>query len=245
MDFEKLQKSINIFFKEPKLLVTALTHPSYLAEHPEEKYHNQRLEFLGDAILGSVVAYYLYENFPKSSEGYLTKIRAAVVCEFSLASIARKLQLGDCLRLGKGEEQSGGRERPSILADAFEALTAAIFLDQGWEQTNIFLRDLLKEEIARAVQGVSRDYKTSLQEVIQRDGHDSLTYRLLDETGPDHDKKFVSGVFLDNKLLGKGTGKSKKESEQQAAQAALEYLRKKLENEKINTNILDRQEFQF
>lgn len=227
MNFEELQKSINIFFHDPQLLATALTHPSYLAEHPEEEDHNQRLEFLGDAILGSVVAYYLYQNFPKSSEGELTKIRAAVVCESSLASIARKLQLGNHLRLGRGEEHSGGRERASILADAFEALTAAIFLDQGWEQTNTFLRGILKEEIAKTIQGVSRDYKTSLQEIVQQNGNDSLTYRLLKETGPDHEKKFVSGVFLDNKLLGEGTGKSKKESEQYAAQAALEYLRKK------------------
>lgn len=225
-NLDELQERINIFFHKPQLLETAMTHPSYLAEHPAVEHHNQRLEFLGDAVLGSVVAYYLFEHFPRSGEGYLTKIRAAVVCEPSLASIARKLKLGKHLRLGKGEENSGGRNRSSILADAFEALTAAVFLDQGWGKTRVFLEDILKEEIEKTVQGVSRDFKTSLQEVVQSRGNENLHYQLLEESGPDHDKKFTSGVFLNNRLLGKGSGRSKKESEQNAAQAALECLRK-------------------
>jgi ribonuclease-3 len=225
-DLDELQKKINVFFREPRLLETALTHPSYMVEHAEVEHHNQRLEFLGDAILGSVVAYYLYEHFPKFGEGHLTKTRAAVVCEPSLAAVARKLELGKYLRLGKGEENSGGRKRPSILADAFEALTAAVFLDQGWEATCDFLAGLLKEEIEKNVHGVTRDYKTHLQELVQSRGNESPYYQILEESGPDHDKKFTSGVFLKDKLLGKGTGKSKKESEQNAARAALEYLRK-------------------
>jgi ribonuclease-3 len=221
---DQLQKKIDVCFRQPELLRTAVTHPSYLAEHPAEKQHNQRLEFLGDAVLGAAVAYYLYKNFPDAAEGSLTKIRAAVVCEPSLAKLAQKIGLGEHLRLGRGEELSGGRKRPSILADAFEALTAAIFLDQGWEKACNFLWKHLKDEIERAVQGVSRDFKSMLQEIVQRNGGE-VSYRLLSESGPDHDKLFVSGVFIDNRMLGKGSGKSKKESEQRAAQAAVELLR--------------------
>ncbi len=223
---DQLQKKIDVYFKQPELLRIALIHPSYLAEHPEEKHHNQRLEFLGDAVLGAAVAYYLYQHFPDAAEGDLTKIRAAVVCEPSLANLAQGLRLGDHLQLGRGEDLSGGRKRPSILADAFEALTAAIYLDQGWDKTCDFLWKLMKGEIEKAVQGVSRDYKTMLQELVQRNGRERVSYRLLSESGPDHDKLFISGVFLENKMMGKGSGKSKKESEQRAAQAAVEVMRK-------------------
>lgn len=226
LELEQLQKKINIYFKQPELLRLAMIHPSYLAEYPEEEHHNQRLEFLGDAILGSAVAYYLYQHYPDATEGELTKIRAAVVCEASLARIARELNLGDYICLGRGEVISGGKDRASILADAFEALTAAIFLDQGWENVCNFLWSLLEKEIEQAVQGVSSDFKTMLQEIIQRRGYDRLSYRLLSETGPDHDKFFTSGVFLNDRLLGSGSGKTKKESEQQAAREAIEQLRK-------------------
>lgn len=225
--FEQLlefQKSINIFFKNPELLIAALTHPSYLAEHPDEKVHNQRLEFLGDAVLSSVVADYLYHQYTEQPEGQLTKMRAAVVCETTLARLADSLNLGGLLRLGKGEEISGGRKRPSILADAFEALTAAIFLDQGWERTKQFLQEVLKDEIEKTAQGCYTDYKTYLQEIVQQQGSEKLKYVLLEESGPDHAKQFVSGVIWRSKLLGKGSGKSKKEAEQQAARAALENL---------------------
>lgn len=224
---EQLQKKINIYFKQPELLRLAMIHPSYLAEHPEEKHHNQRLEFLGDAVLGSAVAYYLYQRYPDATEGELTKTRAAVVCEASLASLARVLDLGDYIHLGRGEAISGGKERASILADAFEALTAAVFLDQGWQKACSFLWSFLQKEIEQTVQGVSSDFKTLLQEIIQHRGSDRLSYRLLSETGPDHDKYFTSGVFVKNRLLGSGSGKSKKESEQQAAKEAVELLRKK------------------
>jgi len=219
---DQLQKKVDVNFKRPELLNLAMIHPSYLAEHPEVKKHNQRLEFLGDAVLGSAVAYFLYQHYPQSSEGELTKVRAAVVCESSLASIARELDLGDYICLGRGEALSGGKDRASILADAFEALTAAVFLDQGWQKVCSFLWSILQEKIEKTVQGVSSDFKTLLQETIQRRGNDHLTYRLLSEMGPDHDKLFTSGVYLNNRLLGSGTGKSKKESEQQAAKEAME-----------------------
>ncbi|HHY29610.1 MAG TPA: ribonuclease III [Syntrophaceticus sp.] len=226
-DLYQLQKKLDVYFKQPELLKLAMIHPSYLAEHPEEDQHNQRLEFLGDAVLGAAVAYYIYQHYPEATEGELTKTRAAVVCESSLAGLARELDLGEHIRLGRGEAISGGKERASILADAFESLTAAVFLDQGWQKACSFLWSLFQEEIEKTVQGVSSDYKTFLQEVIQRRGSDRLSYQLISETGPDHNKRFTSGVYLNKKLLGSGSGKSKKESEQQAAKEAVELLRKK------------------
>lgn len=223
----KLQEKMKINFKQPELLEIALTHPSYAFEHSNGKNHNQRLEFLGDAVLGSVVADYLYHHYPYYPEGQLTKIRAAVVCESTLARITERLKLGSYLRLGRGEELSGGGKRPSNLADALEALTAAIFLDQGWEKTRDFLYNLLKEEIEKSAEGFYPDYKTSLQELIQKKGDEKLSYVILSESGPDHAKKFVSGVFWNEQLLGKGTGGSKKEAEQQAAQEVLKTFKKK------------------
>lgn len=223
---DQLEQKLNTHFKQPELLEMALIHPSYLSEHPEVKEHNQRLEFLGDAILGGAVAYYLYEKHPESAEGDLTKARAAVVCESCLAALAHELNLGDYIILGRGEASSGGKERASILADAFEAVTAAIFLDQGWEKTCGFLWPLFAERIEKTMLGVSSDYKTLLQEIIQRQGNNSLSYKLLSEAGPDHDKYFTSGVFVNDKMIGSGGGKSKKNSEQEAAQEAVELLRK-------------------
>lgn len=222
----EFQASINIFFKNIDLLVAALTHPSYIAEHPNEGVHNQRLEFLGDAILGAVVADYLYHRYPEHSEGQLTRMRAAIVCETSLARIANSLRLGDLLRLGKGEEITGGRQRSSNLADSFEALVAAVFLDKGWNEVRSFLHELLNREIENILSGCSADYKTCLQEIVQQHGSERVDYVLLEESGPDHDKRFVSGVFWRSQLLGKGTGKSKKEAEQEAARAALKALKK-------------------
>jgi ribonuclease-3 len=223
---EQLEQKLNIHFKQPELLEMALIHPSYLSEHPEVKEHNQRLEFLGDAVLGAAVAYYLYEKYPESAEGDLTKARAAVVCESCLAALAHELNLGDYICLGRGEASSGGKERASILADTFEAVAAAIFLDQGWEKARGFLWPLIVERIEKTMLGVSSDFKTLLQEMVQRQGNESLSYRLLSETGPDHDKYFTSGVFLDDKMIGSGGGKSKKNSEQEAAKEAVELLKK-------------------
>lgn len=222
----QLQHAIGVEFHEPELLRTALTHPSYQAEHPETKHHNQRLEFLGDAVLGLVVAEYYYNHCPAEPEGQLTKMRAAVVCETTLARVANRLQLGGYLRLGRGEELSGGRQRASVLADALEALAGAVFLDRGWEQARQFLLFMLSEEMQETGQSSSRDYKTALQELVQQRGGETLAYRILDEVGPDHDKCFSAGVFWNGRLLGGGSGKSKKEAEQQAARIALDSLRK-------------------
>lgn len=222
----QLQQAINAEFNEPELLLNALTHPSYLAEHPEAKNHNQRLEFLGDAVLGLVVADYYYSRYPLEPEGQLTKMRAAVVCEATLARMANRLQLGSYLRLGHGEELSGGRQRASVLADALESLAGAVFLDQGWDRACQFLLQLLDEEMLKSTQGCYQDYKTALQELIQQRGGETLAYRILEEAGPDHDKCFSAGVFWNGKLLGRGNGKSKKEAEQHAARIALNSLRK-------------------
>ncbi len=156
----------------------------------------------------------------------MTRMRAAVVCESTLARIAEQLKLGNYIRLGRGEELSGGRQRVSILADTLEALAAAVFLDQGWNKSRQWLQDLLKDEIQKTTRGYCRDYKTSLQELVQQRGNESLSYRILSETGPDHDKCFIAGVFLNGKLLGKGSGRSKKEAEQQAARMTLNLVQK-------------------
>jgi ribonuclease-3 len=153
---KQLEQKLNIHFKQPELLELALIHPSYLSEHPEVKEHNQRLEFLGDAVLGAAVAYYLYQKYPESAEGNLTKTRAAVVCEASLAALAQDLELGEYICLGRGEASSGGKERASILADAFEAVIAAIFLDQGWEKVCNFLWSLLGERVENTVHLVEK-----------------------------------------------------------------------------------------
>ncbi len=221
---QRFQERLGIHFKRLELLECALTHPSYAHEHGG-KGDNQRLEFLGDAVVGLAVADYLYHHYPQFPEGRLTKIRAAVVCERTLAKVARELGMGDFLRLGKGEEITGGRERNSNLAEAFEAVAGAVFLDSGWERAKKFLQQLLEEEIRDHASGESADYKTLLQEFIQRTGSEKLSYVILSESGPDHHKTFVSGVFWRNQLLGKGEGRSKKEAEQQAAKKALEKLK--------------------
>lgn len=222
----EFQAANNIFFKNTDLLVAALTHPSYIAEHPDEGVHNQRLEFLGDAVLGAVVADYLYHRYPEHSEGQLTKMRAAIVCETTLARLANSLRLGELLRLGRGEEATGGRHRISNLADSFEALVAAVFLDKGWDAVRRFLHGLLDRDIENILSSGCADYKTCLQEMVQQHGCERVDYVLLEESGPDHDKRFVSGVYWRSRLLGKGTGKTKKEAEQEAARAALEALKK-------------------
>ncbi len=221
---EELQEKLGVSFREPGLLERALTHPSYAFERQPGSPHNQRLEFLGDAVLSCVVAEYLFRNFPDLPEGQLTRLRAALVCEQALARLAARLELGKYLRLGRGEELSGGRTRPSNLADAFEAFVAALYLDQGWEKTRNFLYNLLKEEMGIGLHNLHPDYKTCLQELVQKKGNEKLRYEVLSESGPDHAKVFVSGVFWRGQLLGKGTGGSKKEAEQQAAKEALRRL---------------------
>lgn len=218
----ELAKRLELDTPPNRLLTTALTHPSYLFENPQSGLeNNQRLEFLGDAILDFVVAEYLYLNYPGRPEGELTKMRAAVVNETTLARTAKQMNLGRELLLGKGEQFSGGRERPSILADAWEAVVGAIYLQYGLQEARRVILNLLKSEISEVAQGNYGDYKTMLQEKAQREENE-VSYRILAEEGPDHNKQFTAGVFLQGNLMGKGIGRTKKEAEQRAAQQVLE-----------------------
>ena len=218
----ELQKTIGYQFKDLTLLENALAHSSYA----NERYHNslmsnERLEFLGDSILGMMVADYLYRNFPDRPEGELTRMRADMVCESSLAVVANRLQLGRFLLLGHGEEQGGGRERSSILADAVESVIAACYLDGGYEAALGFVKQFVLNDIPVA-KFHNVDYKTALQEKVQQKRNQTLTYHLVGEEGPDHDKHFVTEVRLNGVCLGIGCGSSKKRSEQDAARIALE-----------------------
>ncbi|MBQ2974195.1 MAG: ribonuclease III [Clostridia bacterium] len=215
-----LQKNLGYKFKDISLLETALTHSSYANEQTDGTVCNERLEFLGDSILGFVSAKYFFENFD-SPEGVLTKNRAARVCEKALCVFAKELGIGQALRLGKGETRTGGSERPSILADAFEAVLAAVFLDGGLEEASkIVLRFIPRDDSIDEI----KDYKTLLQEVIQRNREEHVEYVLTDESGPDHAKTFSVEVHLNSNVIGRGTGKSKKLAEQHAAKEALELM---------------------
>ena len=219
-----LEKAIGYSFKNVMLLQNALTHSSYANEcwHNSLK-SNERLEFLGDSILGMVVAEYLYHRFPERPEGELTKMRADMVCEQALAAIAEKLELGKHLLLGNGEEQTGGRGRASILADAVESVIAASFLDGGMDAAKAFVEKFVLCDVPEKTMH-NVDFKTALQEQVQRKRDQILTYRLTGESGPDHDKCFAVEVTLNGKVVGTGTGSSKKRAEQAAAKAALELL---------------------
>ena len=216
-----LEEKIAYSFRTPALLENALTHSSYANEHREEGMRsNERLEFLGDSILGLVVAEHLYRMRPDLPEGDLTRIRAALVCESSLVEVARRLDLGQYLKLGKGELAGGGRERPSIQADAVEAMLAAVYLDGGIGQVRKLIHNLiLAQELEKTA--ASRDFKTALQEMVQRESGKVLSYRLVTESGPDHAKLFTMEVQLNGQSLGTGQGKSKKEAEQAAAKTAV------------------------
>ncbi|MHB8169999.1 MAG: ribonuclease III [Thermincolia bacterium] len=225
---EQLIKHLGFHWRDEGLLQTALTHTSYANENKAVRRieHNQRLEFLGDAVLELVVSEDLFRIYPHHSEGVLTKSRAAVVCEPSLARVANQLNLGSCLLMGKGEERSGGRERPSILADVFEALIGAVYLDQGLETARRLVIDQLTIVINTFGQGGhAGDYKSELQELVQQEGDNLLVYQILQEEGPDHDKTFTAGVKYRGHSWGIGKGRTKKESEQAAAQVAMERYR--------------------
>lgn len=218
----KLAKRLELGNPPNRLFTTALTHPSYVFENPQfGKENNQRLEFLGDAILDFVIAEYLYLNYPDRPEGELTKMRAAVVNETTLARKAHEIELGQELLLGKGELVSGGRERPSILADAWEAVIGAIYLQYGFQEARRVILEMLKPAIEEVAQGNYGDYKTVLQEKAQRDEKE-VSYQILLEEGPDHNKSFTSGVFIEGELMGKGIGRTKKEAEQHAAKEVLD-----------------------
>lgn len=220
----ELEKAIGHTFRDISLLENALAHSSYA----NERWHNslrsnERLEFLGDSILGMIVADHLYRNFPDRPEGELTRMRADMVCEQSLALIAARLGLGKHLLLGHGEEQGGGRNRNSILADAVESVIAACYLDGGYEAALNFVNSFVLTDIP-VVRYHNTDYKTALQEKVQQKKNQVLSYRLVGSEGPDHDKRFLVEVLLNGNVVGKGTGTSKKRAEQDAAKSAMESL---------------------
>ena len=219
-----LQKTIGYTFGNEELLINALTHSSYAHEHKHPEWCNERLEFLGDSILSVVVSDYLFYHYPNTPEGELTRIRAASVCEKALFGFAKEIALGDALLLSRGEQNTGGRTRPSILADAFEALIAAIYLDGGMEPAKAFILKYVTPTLDQHRKGAFKDFKTLLQEVIQQNPEDRLTYLLVEESGPDHDKCFKYEVHINSNLVGTGVGRSKKEAEQAAAKEALELM---------------------
>lgn len=224
---ERLQESLGYRFRDTSLLKHALSHSSYANEHRtgHRSPHTQsyeRLEFLGDSILGYVCADYLYRTFPELPEGDLTRIRASVVCEEALHREAVALSLSDYLLLGRGENTSGGRERPSILADVVESIIGAIYLDGGIDPARAFILSFLTSYIDEVVgRGHPRDYKTLLQEIVQKNREETLSYALTGESGPDHDKSFTVDLLLNSNVFSSGSGHSKKAAEQAAAKAAL------------------------
>ena len=222
----KLEEKIGYRFQDLQLLETALTHSSYANERHGQAESYERLEFLGDSILGLTTADFLYHHEPSLPEGRMTRLRAELVCEASLHQVALSLGLGDSMRLGRGEERSGGRERPSILADMVEALIAALYLDGGLDVARRFIMERLLQdaEIGEAHRGA--DYKTELQELVQQQPGQSISYELIGESGPDHDKRFSFRVSINGVSAGEGTGRTKKEAEQMAARTALEELRR-------------------
>lgn len=224
-EINELMEKIGYHFKDAELLKAALRHSSYANEVKDGKGSNERLEFLGDAVLSIIVSKHIFLNFKHLPEGELTKLRSALVCEKSLHVFAKKLGLGEYLLFGKGEKQHGGKERPSILADAFEALIAAIYLDGGMASARKFVMsyvaDGIKEYESRPV---FRDYKTALQEIIQMNPEEKVEYFLVGESGPDHDKRFEVEVHLNSNVIGRGTGKNKKAAEQDAARQALSLM---------------------
>lgn len=222
---ETLEARLGYTFQDRGLLENALTHSSYANENHSPGGSNERLEFLGDSILGMVTADFLYKEHPDLPEGDLTRKRAALVREESLVEVADRLDLGAYLRLGRGEEQGGGRGRPSIRADAVEAVLAAVYLDGGLEEAKEIIRRFILDR--EAEKAANRDYKTALQELVQRESGQVLTYRLTGETGPDHAKEFSVAVELNGRTVGEGQGHSKKEAEQMAAKAAMAALREK------------------
>ncbi|WP_040948621.1 ribonuclease III [Gorillibacterium massiliense] len=224
-DLTQLQTLLGIPFQDQVILRQAFTHSSYVNENRNSASRdNERLEFLGDAVLELTVSDYLFRKYPDRSEGEMTKLRASIVCEPSLVGFAERLDFGSFVLLGKGEEQTGGRTRPALLADVFESFIGALYLDQGLQAVRDFLDQHLFPHIDGDGKAVVTDYKTRLQEHTQQFGPGVLEYRIAEERGPAHEKEFVSEVYMDGTLLGAGSGRSKKEAEQHAAQEALSKL---------------------
>jgi ribonuclease-3 len=218
-----LEKRINYSFHNKAYLMEALTHSSFANERHNGSNSNERMEFLGDAVLSIISAEYLYEKYPNMPEGELSKLRSSLVCTDSLSSFAREIDLGSVLLLGKGEINTGGYDRPSILENAFEALIAAIYLDGGMEQARKFVLGFLSKALENH-QINFKDYKTTLQEVVQQNPDESVNYVLVGESGPDHNKTFEVEVHLNSNVIGKGKGRSKKSAEQAAAKEALKLM---------------------
>lgn len=224
LSLEEFEQIIGYTFHDKQLLQEALSHSSYANEKKKLRRSNERLEFLGDSVLSIVVSQYLFKHFTHLPEGELTKIRASLVCEKSLYVFAQKIRLGEAILLGKGEENTGGRTRPSILADAFEAVIAAIFLDGGLEAATPYVLSFIPEDIDSRRTAAFSDYKTVLQEIVQQNPEEKVEYILVKQTGPDHNKAFVVNVCLNSNVIGTGTGRSKKEAEQMAAKEALALM---------------------
>lgn len=223
-DFLDIQEVLGYQFSDKKMLQRALTHSSYANEgHTVQGYHNERLEFLGDAFFDAIISEELYRQLDDVEEGELTKLRASVVCEKSLAQCAVTIDLGTYLFVGKGEEHSGGRTRSSILADAMEAVIGAMYLDGGWEKVKAFVLRVFDQTIKAALAGqLHHDYKTAIQEKLQARGEAEIVYTVEKEEGPDHDKTFHVHLSYNGKLIGKGSGRSKKQAEQRAAKQAMQ-----------------------
>lgn len=224
MNFENLEKSMGYTFKDKELLKKALTHTSYAYEKHLES--NEKLEFLGDSILEYISSKYIYNNYDKLREGEMTKVRAEVVCEASLYNVAKRHNFSDFILIGKSEMNSGGKNKPAILADSIEATIAAIYFDGGLEEAERFIVDNLKEAIEKSTKHVGmKDFKTVLQERLQKNGDVCIKYSVIKEEGPDHDKTFTVKVEADGKELAIGEGKTKKHAEMNAAEKALELLK--------------------
>jgi len=222
---KELADKIKVKYQDVDLLEKALTHRSYLNEHDDVHQSNERLEFLGDAVLQFLSSKFLYKKFPESPEGFLTNLRAALVCTPSLATASREIGVGEFLRLSKGEEESGGREKDYILANTFEAVLGSIYLDCDTAKCEDFLNTYLFPRLDEIVKsGAFKDYKSKLQEITQEKLSSTPIYKELKSWGPDHDKRFVMGVYFNEKLFAQGEGKSKQRAEQEAAKAAIEKL---------------------
>ncbi|MBR7007297.1 MAG: ribonuclease III [Ruminococcus sp.] len=221
---KQFQQVIGYKFKNEKLLYEALSHSSFANESKKQRNSNERLEFLGDSVLSVIVSDYIFEHLKHLPEGELTKLRASLVCEKALFDFSKKIDLGNFIFLGKGEELTGGRERPSIVSDAFEAVIAAIYLDGGMKSAAKYVLSFIPEDIKPHSVVSFVDYKTALQEIIQKNPEEKVEYVLSDETGPDHDKKFTVQVMLNSNIIGTGVGRSKKAAEQNAAKEALALM---------------------
>lgn len=221
---KSLEEKIGYKFNNINLLKNALTHSSFANEVRNGYTSNERLEFLGDSVLSVIVSDYIYKQFPDMPEGELTRMRAALVCEKTLCEFSREIGMGEFLLLGKGEDRCGGRDRDSILADAFEAVLAAIYLDGGMEAARCHVMRFVLRELAHEESDAVKDYKTALQQIVQRNPEENVNYILTGETGPDHDKRFTVEVHLNSNVIGTGCGKNKKQAEQMAAKQALELM---------------------